>query len=253
MKLELLIFFILLLFSCESETNNKSNIVENQSLNNNVSIDFVKTFEGQINDEYPIIAKIESNGGKISGKYYYLKQGKEELDLKGTIDESGLIKMSEYDENDNQTGLFVGKLVNENKLKGKWSKPNGNKSMPFYLLTTNTSYKIFQEDLKKFISVNGTYEHILNDGGIYIGNIVITNQKNEKFDFEIITGNKRGCTGMLNGVGFLKSYNKGYFSSKSCENLSITFQEEELTIKEKNCTNHGMGCGFSGNYKKKSE
>jgi len=124
-----------------STSNNENNTQESSS----ISLDFIKTFEGKINNKFPITFKITSNNGQISGTYFYNKVGKD-LKLKGSIDKEGNINLTEYDEKGNATGLFKGSTKNNNKIEGSWSKPNGSSSMPFYLIESNTSYNTAQKE-----------------------------------------------------------------------------------------------------------
>jgi len=156
-QLKILISFLMIIsfFACNENGNNRS-----KSKNEKASTDFIKTFEGQINNKYPIIAKIESNSGKISGNYLYTKVG-QELELKGTVSSDNEIEINEFDEKGNQTGVFKGKLVNENKLEGIWHKPNGKSEMSFYLIESNSNYEGSKKTKKKTISKKGNQIKVL--------------------------------------------------------------------------------------------
>lgn len=111
----------------------------NSQNNSNTSIDFVKTFEGKLDNKYEVMMKITANNGVINGTYYYKSVGKD-LTVKGNIDSRGNVSLDEYDEKGNLTGTFEGTMINGNKIEGTWKKPNGNNSMPFYLIESNSNY-----------------------------------------------------------------------------------------------------------------
>ena len=123
--------FLITFFSCGE--NSSSSKVEG------VSIDFIKTFEGEIDNKYPIIAKIQSNSGVVSGSYLY-KKGGQELELKGKIGQDGKVEISELDSKGNLTGIFKGEFSSESKIEGSWEKSNEGKEMPFYLIESSTDY-----------------------------------------------------------------------------------------------------------------
>lgn len=125
------------LTSCSS-SNQKTNTTESKA----TSTDFVKTLEGKIGDKNDIVAKLTSNSGQISGTYFYKKKGGN-IQVKGTIDSIGNLAINEFDDKGNQTGMFKGKYSN-NRIDGNWSKPNGNNSMNFYLIESNTTYESSQ-------------------------------------------------------------------------------------------------------------
>lgn len=110
----------------------------------NTAVNFIKTFEGTINQKYPIAAKIQLNDGIVSGNYIYTKTG-EELKLKGIIDSKNELLIKAFDEEGNQTSIFEGRLIAKNKMEGLWSKLNEKETMPFLLIESNTNY----ESLKK--------------------------------------------------------------------------------------------------------
>lgn len=103
-----------------------------------INTDFTKTFEGQIENKYDIQMKLISNNGNITGYYFYKNIG-DNIEIKGNVDSQGKISISEFDKKGNQTGAFKGEMLNENKIQGTWSKPNGSNSKPFFLLISNSS------------------------------------------------------------------------------------------------------------------
>ena len=71
------------------------------------------------------------------------------------------------------------------------------------------------------------------------------------FCFEISNGTESGCVGYLKGLIKLTDFNKGNYSSDSCEKLDFVISANELAVTENNCDFHGMSCPFDGKYKKK--
>lgn len=127
-----------------NNTNNNPQQTNNGTTNNNISIDFIRTYEGKINNQYPITFKITSNNGQVTGTYFYNSVGKD-LQLKGNIDNYGNINLTEYDAKGNMTGIFKGNIKNNSKIEGQWSKPNGSSTMPFFLIESNASYNTAQQ------------------------------------------------------------------------------------------------------------
>jgi hypothetical protein len=135
MTKKILIFIAIIGFSACKKSNES---VDNPT---NIQLDFVKTFEGQIDNKYDIILKITSNEGQIDGNYFYKSVGTN-IQVKGNLDINGDLKLNEFDTKGNQTGLFNGKMVNNNKIEGNWSKPNGDKEKPFVLIESNSNYEL---------------------------------------------------------------------------------------------------------------
>lgn len=248
MNLQIIPIVIILFFftSCnESKNQEKSKPSEKEI----ITINFVKTFEGEISNKYPIIAKIKSNTGEIEGNYYYTKVG-QELELQGTISNEGELNLKEFDDKGNQTGQFEG-IYSRGKIEGNWSKPNGDKIMPFQLLESNTDYSSIKKELQELKGISGRYESTFNEGGTSSGTVVINQKKGQEFTFEIIVANSKGCTGDLKGSIKVGTNKVGFFKSKTCKELMFEFFSQEVKVQEKNCDEHGMNCWFAGTYKKK--
>jgi len=123
---------------------------ENQIKGEEITRDFINTFEGNINKKYQIVAKINSTNGKLSGSYYY-KRNPIKININGFFQNDSSIVINEFDKNGNQTGQFNGVFFDNNKILGKWSKPNGNNKMDFILIKSNINYEaVFEKkDTKK--------------------------------------------------------------------------------------------------------
>ena len=84
-----------------------------------------KIFSGFVNGQR-VQMILTRDGGKLSGKYFYTKYGKD-LNLNGTIDNKGNFKLVETDQKGAKTGEFSGtwkESANDNgvSLEGDWKK-----------------------------------------------------------------------------------------------------------------------------------
>lgn len=232
--------FILFLISCKEVTKKET-----------PNFDFIKTFAGKIDNEYPLHIKLNSDNGRINGTYFYDKVGSD-IEIKGTISNDSSITLNEFDQKGNQTGLWSGKLINYNKINGTWSKPNGDSAKDFTLILTSDNYESSKKAIldSKFSKYNGTYNSPFNDGGISFGQLIIKYNENQEIEFEITTAHQSGCTGELKGIAKIESNGIAKYSGSGCESLTFEFKNNQVSIDEKNCEQHGMRCYFSGNYKK---
>lgn len=146
--LSLFLLIIACLDGCSKPQNSDANV--NGSSNSNGSTqaisstdaaNFSRGFEGTINNQYAIEMNLQRNGDNLSGTYLYSKH-KVDIPIKGTIDGQGNFVINEFDNKGNQTGIFKGKLVSGNAMDGTWSKPNGDKSMPFSLKAAGNSNEV---------------------------------------------------------------------------------------------------------------
>ena len=109
----------------------------NQSNSSTATISTKKiSIVGTINKDYPITMELVQNSdGGMNGFYYYNKNGPEHrLSVYGQLDGSRF-RLQEYDNNDNNTGNFVGTYHN-GKVSGTFSLPDG-KTMSFDLEVVN--------------------------------------------------------------------------------------------------------------------
>jgi hypothetical protein len=256
MKKQILIFVAIIgLFACnENHTDSEKTTEQSNKVAPSVQLDFVKTFEGQINNKYDIVLKITSNSGKITGNYFYKTEGTD-IQVKGNLDNLGKFALYEYDSKGNQTGLFSGTMVNNNKIEGNWSKPNGDKAMTFVLIESNSQYESSKTQIndEKYKSISGYYESEFNStdtGSFYYASVNIEYSGNNKFTFEIATGHESGCTGMAFGTATIDYSGIGKYSGDGCKLLTFKFTSTKLTIDETECDLHGMRCYFSGEYLK---
>lgn len=232
------IWLFLFLFSCTSSSTTTKK-----------QYNFIKTFEGEIGNKYQIIAKFRCENGAVTGNYYYKNKG-QEIIIKGEINNNKVI-LKEFDKIGNQTGNFEGNFEGDNKISGIWSKPNGNNQVNFVLLETNTDYNSVLNEFQELKSIIGRYDSPFNDGGISSGTVMISNVRDDKFDFEITTAHAQGCTGEAKGTATITRNKVGKYSEKNCKNLEFQFFPGEVKIEENKCELHGIRCSFSGSYNKK--
>lgn len=137
----LTLLVLLLTFACKKEAKEiKPNF------------DFIKTYAGKIDNKYPLHLKLKSENGKINGQYFYDKLGVD-IQIKGVITKDSLVTLNEFDKKGNQTGLWTGKFINENKISGTWSKPNGNSVKDFTLILTSDNFEIVKKNTKEKTSL----------------------------------------------------------------------------------------------------
>lgn len=240
------------LTACNKTQNASENDAEqNDTKTSQLQINFVKTFEGKINDSYDIVLKITSNDGQVTGNYFYNSKGVD-IQVDGVLDDKGNLTLNEYDSNGNQTGVFNGIVSNNSKIEGVWSKPNGDKEMPFLLIESNNEYETskIQEIEEVSVDISGQYDFEFNSEGDSYGSVKIISLGNKKFSFNISTSNSKGCTGEISGSGTISDLGIGKYSAEDCKSLIFTFASEKLTIEENDCELHGMGCYFAGEYLK---
>ena len=113
---------------------NQSNSYDNSSSNNYASSQDL-TLIGSIDNKYPITMDLEQNGSELRGSYYYNRNGPDKrLNVYGQLDGSRF-RLQEYDNDDNNTGNFVGTYHN-GMVTGTFSLPDG-KTMSFDLEVVN--------------------------------------------------------------------------------------------------------------------
>jgi hypothetical protein len=257
-----LIKFLLIvtLFACRNESNNQKLGDEHKQIKLNTqgspiaktpSFDFIKTFAGKIDNKYPLHLKMTSDNGDITGRYFYDKNGVD-IEVKGTISKDSTITLNEFDLKGNQTGLWKGKLINENKIIGTWSKPRGNLTQIFTLILTYDNYESAKKALldSKYSEYNGTY--VVNEESPYgvTKFLKIKYTENNEIEFDISTATSLGCTGELKETAKINSSGTATYSGFDCNSLSFKFNDNEIIVQEDDCMMHGVGCSFIGTYTK---
>ena len=115
-------------------SSNQSSNYENSSSNNHATTQYL-TLIGSIDNKYPITMDLEQNGSDLRGSYYYNRNGPDKrLNVYGQLDGSRF-RLQEYDNDNNNTGNFVGTYHN-GMVTGTFSLPDG-KTMSFDLEVVN--------------------------------------------------------------------------------------------------------------------
>ena len=244
-------FFLAILIGLFACKQNKNSTTESDNKKDKtvseINLDFVRTYEGQIDSKHNILLKLTSNGGNLKGNYFYKTEGVS-IQVEGKVDRYGEMVLNEFDNKGNQTGLFKGRFVNNNnKIEGNWSKPNGEKLAPFILIESNTPYESLEKQIlnDKYSFLSGSYETKENAS---VSTATINYLGDSKIRFEIITVTQN-CTGDVNGTVLIDKNGFGRFSGENCNNLTFKFSKEKLTINEIDCSGlHGFHCSFNGNY-----
>ena len=140
-----------LLLSCGSETNENFNKIEvDQKLladlppqvnrSEDKTEDFINTFTGTINNNDKIEMVLIKDGSNLTGKYNY--EGENEfLRLDGTIEDSGVFVIYEFNDEGEKRGIFNGHLIDD-KAKGNWSKTEDAAPVPFLLKVVLNEEKV---------------------------------------------------------------------------------------------------------------
>jgi len=92
---------------------------------------FKETYLGSLGGNLRVRMKLERTGGKLTGAYRYMKS-KEDLGLEGTVTEAdGKFRLIETTRKGLVTGRFEGIFVQKNRGLGRWSSPDGSKTLAF--------------------------------------------------------------------------------------------------------------------------
>ena len=117
-----------------SSSSSQSSNYENSGSNNYASSKDL-TLIGSIDGKYPITMELRQEGSSLSGSYYYNRNGPDNsLSVYGQLDGSRF-RLQEYDDNNNNTGNFVG-TYNNGSVTGTFTLADG-KTMSFDLEVVN--------------------------------------------------------------------------------------------------------------------
>jgi hypothetical protein len=209
-----------------------------------LKIDFTKTFEGTINNKFSIKMTLTKKATRLSGTYCYKSKGKP-LKLDGTIDKSGILKLKEFDNTGNMTGIFEGQLQGE-KITGYWKKPDGSKKMTF---SVNEIKSKKQDNDLSGSYIGDAYRDVYDDlSGQYLE---IKQESPDYFFFTINVDNSGKCSGLIDGMAIL---NKGVWIFSEDPECVLTFKFTNNLVKiygDDGCVGyHGVSCNFMGTYSK---
>lgn len=110
---------------------------------------FTETYAGSIGT-LRVRARLKVEGGKVTGVYRYARS-KSDLALEGTVDPRGEVLLRET-AGAKQTGKIGGFLLSRGFLAGRWSSPDGKRSLPL-VLRASPSYpeQVVLEDGTKVV------------------------------------------------------------------------------------------------------
>lgn len=136
--------FIILLCSCHSSADTKEKSSTQNAETKEMPVvpelitnNFSAEYKGTIDQKYIIELELIRFKDLIGGSYKY--EGKNHsLILKGQMEDTGEISMSEYNEQGEITGSFEGKIQGE-QFNGTWFNKNKTKGMPFSLTRKSIS------------------------------------------------------------------------------------------------------------------
>jgi hypothetical protein len=239
---------IAFLSSCSSNNERKSN----EKIKNQTSLkipDFTKSFEGSIN-KIGIIMILTKKNTSLNGTYSYKSKGIP-IKISGKIDNTGNLKINEFNNNGSMTGIFKGRLIGTN-INGKWEKPDGSKIIPFSISESENTETYVEKPTKTnsddYSTWTGTYidkfGSTLKVKGPSSGGVL---------KFELIQASAN-CIGQVEGVAYLtKSGIANFYSEGDNCHLNFTFNPGSIQVSEYDCENwRGSSCGaFDGWYNKK--
>lgn len=171
------------------QANSQSSRDSLSGLTSTVSTSDARTFKGSIGGKYKIQMRLLREGEAVTGTYFY-ENVKNDLALKGAVDKQGSFTLREYDSDGTQTGVFKGRWgesdVGPVELEGTWSKPDGDKEMPFYLVEQLIKFGeglrfvskgIKEENKERRYSIEASYPQLEGSSDVRI----------EKFNQEVKT------------------------------------------------------------------
>ena len=246
-NLTLILCLFSFMYACNSSSSSEGNQID-ASAGFNGEHSFLKTLEGEpMKVDGEIIQKmIDSTklsltiiGTDVVGTYDYLPAEKDATrgQVKGTINEYGKIKATYNFTQESEKGSQ--EIIIE--LIGDGAIISGDPEDIFF---SKISYSPLNQEDK----YSGTYQNTLNDEGNFFGEVTIRNLSPSELSFQIMTGNKDGCTGQISGRAIVQSDQTISYSDPDCEKLSFKFTDQGITITEEKCTLHGIKCSFSGEY-----
>jgi len=197
------------------------------------SIDFIKTFEGQINNKLDYVLQLKSNKGKIIGEYFYKKNGKK-INISGNLTSEGIIELTELDTENIPSGFFKGKFINENRIEGQWLNAKKNDSLPFYSINSSSDFFI---ELKKSEEIirEEKYKKIVDNKALQKSKILVVDYLNIKSIPQIKSSGKswdRSASGNYPDV-FSQVYKNGQVVFSNLNDRKENLKLSQLPLKTK--------------------
>jgi hypothetical protein len=112
-------------------TTTNTAVTTNTSGNTATQTSETTEYDGTLNNNYQISMSLTRSGESLSG-YVTPKSGGASIPVRGTINGSGEFNLSEYDDQNNWTGTYRGK-ISGGTIDGSWTKPDGSASRPLFL------------------------------------------------------------------------------------------------------------------------
>ena len=253
-----LIYFILpitLLFACNSNENNDNESASASS--SEVITEFIElTFEGSLKakKDIPVAMKLNKAGRKVSGQMLYKKIG-QPLNVTGTIDDAGTIKMQESID-DEITGSYEGQIV-DNIFTGIWKSANKKTSFDFSLNISDNDFSTFVKEKEiDILKHTGFYEikpSANQDADYhYTFEIERTSEDNIRFLFNGNRGKPSYNMGSLEGEAIFKDGTATFYSNnlETC-GFQLVFSNDGLTasyLDNKDNCEFGFGVYLEGDY-----
>lgn len=94
---------------------------------------FEGSYLGSLGARIRIRMKLTKAGGKLTGRYRYMKS-KDDLQIAGVVSEAdGAMRLEESTSAGKVTGRFTGVFLDKQFAYGRWSSPDGSRTFPFTL------------------------------------------------------------------------------------------------------------------------
>ncbi|MCR9173608.1 MAG: hypothetical protein NXI10_13990 [bacterium] len=268
MKFTYSLLLLLLLFSCQDENNDKnseSNKVESPSQDQESATQVESDEETELKsfDYYAgtiglygedVLVEINTDKNEITGRYWYLKHGRQ-IQLNGTTSAKG----NEWQMTESVKNVVTGHMTlekNGDQLSGQWYAPGKESDIQEVELQ-----KVYSSENGKITPNFETY--------LYSKTISIYNGEEDEeetasdelrlvrigdyvlFQYFVIGHNAH--VGHINGLAKMVSKNKAIFKGEEGCELSLTFDGKTVTaLEEESCSYYrGMRAYFSGTLTKK--
>ncbi len=192
---------------------------------------------------------LQPKGDVVIGTYQYTKVGKD-LEVQGTLHGKDSIILKEFDEREQQTGLFKGRYAGSatkiESIVGIWSRPDGSRPTPFTLRSTGSTSQPSTAE-----AATGRYKRSGKHGAEinvqHIGNNILRIE-GEAF---WVGQNDNIHTGDIGGTCKLEGIVAMYADTTMPDcRLQLTFGNAVLSVfgDEGNCG--GMNVTFNGRYQR---
>lgn len=197
----------------------------------NSLVDSTHYYSGTIGGETAISLRLGVKEGAVSGLYVYDQIGIP-LILIGTIDTTGNLVMSEYDENAVNTGVFQG-LATSGRIEGMWRRPDGGGELRFSAIQAQ--------------GWSGKWTWAAHHNAA--GELEIENVTESEFTFKLNVVNLyRAHFGRIRGTAKINA-NEAVWEDGQGARLTMRLDQDKINIATQDCQKYaGMAVGFDGPY-----